>query len=62
MENFRENIEKMNFNPTEPVDKIFTEINNYADIATIVNDPITNTQKCKIAYIDLLNKKNFKVD
>ena len=45
MANLRERIEKINFDPTEPVDKIFTEIDNYAEIATIVNDPITNTQK-----------------
>ena len=62
MANLRERIEKMNFDPTEPVEEILTEINNYAEIAAIGNDPMTNTQKCKIAYIILLNTKNSEVD
>ena len=50
-------IEHMTFDPTEPVDEIFTEIDNYAEIANIVNDPISSTQKYKLAYIVLLNTK-----
>ena len=57
----RERIKKMTFDPKEPVDKIFTKINNHAKIATIINDAMTNTQKCKIAYIILLKTKNSEV-
>ena len=58
----RERIEKMDFDPKEPVDEIFTEIDNYAKIATIVDDPMTSTQKCKIAYIVLSNTKKSEGD
>ena len=60
MESWSEKIEKMTFDPTEPVDEIFTEIDNYAEVANIVNDPITSTQKCKLSYIVLLNTKKFQ--
>ena len=50
----------MNFDPKEPVDKVFTKIDNYAEIAEIVNDSMTNTQKCKIAYIVLLKTKKIR--
>ena len=39
-------IEKMHFDPKEPVDEIFTEIDSYAEMASIVDDPMTSTQKC----------------
>ena len=58
--NIRERIKKMNFDPKEPVDEIFIEIDSHAEIAAIVNDPMTNTQKCKIEYIVLLKTKNFR--
>ena len=60
MANIRERIEKINFDPKKPVDEIFTEIDSYAEIAAIVNDPMTNTQKCKIAKIVLLNTKKIR--
>ena len=49
----------MQFNPKELVDEFFTEIDNYAEMAAIVNDPMTHTQKFKIAYIILLKTKKF---
>ena len=60
MATLRERIEKMDFDPKEPVDEIFTEIDSYAEIASIVDDPMTSTQECKIAYIALLNTKKFR--
>ena len=59
MASLGEKIEKITFNPTKPVNKIFTKIDNYAEEANIVNNPITSTQKCKLAYIVLLNTKKF---
>ena len=56
----RAQIENMTFNPTEPVDAVFTEIEDFADIAESINDPITTVQKCKLAYIVLQNTKMFK--
>ena len=46
--------------PKEPVDEMFTKINNYAEMAAIVKDLMTQTQKCKIAYIILLKTKKFR--
>ena len=60
METIRERIEKMDFDPKEPVDDFFTEIDCYAEIASIVDDPIKSTQKFKIAYIALLNTKKIR--
>ena len=56
----RAQIENMTFDPTEPVDSVFTEIEDFADIAESIDDPITTVQKCKLAYIVLQNTKKFK--
>ena len=56
----RTQIETMTFDPTEPVDAIFIEIEDFADIAETINDPISTVQKCKLAYIVLRNTKRFK--
>ena len=56
----RSQIENMTFDPTEPVDAIFTEIEDFADIAETINDPISTVQKCKLAYVVLQNTKRFK--
>ena len=56
----RSQIENMTFDPTEPVDAIFTEIEDFADIADTINDPISTIQKCKLAYVVLQNTKRFK--
>ena len=56
----RSQIENMTFDPTEPVDAVFTEIEDFADIAESIDDPITTVQKCKLAYVVLQNTKKFK--
>ena len=56
----RSQIENMTFDPTEPVDAVFTEIEDFADIVESINDPISTVQKCKLAYIVLQNTKRFK--
>ena len=53
----RTQIENMTFDPTEPVDAVFTEIEDFAES---INDPISTVQKCKLAYIVLQNTKRFK--
>ena len=44
------------------VDSIFTEIDNYTEVADPVEDPLTNAQKCKLAYIVLQSMNKFKSD
>ena len=56
----RSEIEHMTFDPKEPVNAIFTEIEDFADIAEAINDPISTVQKCKLAYVVLQNTKRFK--
>ena len=56
----RSQIENMTFDPTEPVDPVFTEIEDFADIVESINGPISTVQKCKLAYIVLQNTKRFK--
>ena len=41
----KEKVDKMKFDPREPVDEIFTDIDNYEELAAIVHDPMTYTQK-----------------
>eukprot|EP00957_Ditylum_brightwellii_P102416 7806762-Ditylum_brightwellii.AAC.2 len=43
----------MHFDPTEPVDTIFTDIDDLADIAELAKDHITKRQKISIGYIIL---------
>ena len=47
----REKIEKMQFDPKEPVDEIFTEIDNYAEMAAIVNDRMTHRKNAKLRIL-----------
>ena len=56
----RTQIENMTFDPTEPVDAEFTEIDDFTDIAGSINNPISTVQKYKLAYIVLQNTKRFK--
>ena len=60
MASLRGQIKQMTFDPTETVNETFTEIDNYAEVSNIINDPISSTQKCKLAYIVLLNTKKFR--
>ena len=56
----RSEIEHMTFDPKEPVNAIFTEIEDFADIAEAINDPILTVHKYKLAYVVLQNTKRFK--
>ena len=44
-------VENLTFPPAEPVDTIFSEIDDLTAIAEIASAPITATQKINIAYI-----------
>lgn len=56
----RSRIENMVFDPHDPVDEIFTEIDEYAEVMEIVGDPVSESHKCQLAYIVLLNTRTFK--
>ena len=53
-------VENLTFPPAEPVDIIFSEIDDLAAIAEITSAPITATQKINIAYIHFQKFQIFK--
>lgn len=52
-------LETMTFDPQDPVDVIFTEIDNPAGIAAAIGDPLTDVQQTKIGDFVLQNTKRF---
>ena len=44
-------VESMNFPPNEPVDTIFTEIDNLGTIAELARAPMTEQQEINMAYL-----------
>jgi len=53
-------VENLTFPPSEPVDTIFSEIDDLAAIAEIASAPITSTQKVNMAYIHFQKLQIFK--
>ena len=53
-------VENLTFPPSEPVDTIFSEIDDLAAISEIANAPITVTQKINMAYIHFQKFQFFK--
>ena len=53
-------VENLTFPPSEPVDTIFSEIDDLAAIAEITSAPITAKQKINIAYIHFQKIQIFK--
>ena len=53
-------LEEMTFELKEPVDTIFTEINDFANIANIVKSPLTEQQKIDIGIIVLTKARPFQ--
>ena len=53
-------VENLTFPPSEPVDTIFSEIDDLAAISEIANAPITVTQKINMAYIHFQKFQIFK--
>eukprot|EP00957_Ditylum_brightwellii_P100782 7681882-Ditylum_brightwellii.AAC.1 len=43
----------MHFNWTEPVDTIFTKIEDFLDVAEIAHSPVSEIQKINMAYLIL---------
>eukprot|EP00957_Ditylum_brightwellii_P052032 3946852-Ditylum_brightwellii.AAC.1 len=53
LQTLQDNGKAMHFDPTEPVDTIFTDIDDLADITELAKDPTTKRQKISIGYIIL---------
>ena len=56
----RATVENMTYIPTEPIDNIFTEIDEFSDIAVIAKSPISDQQRIDIAYLILQKLRQFK--
>ena len=52
-------VENLTFNPREPIDNVFTEIEDLADIADIAKSPLTEQQKIDFAYLILQQTNKF---
>eukprot|EP00957_Ditylum_brightwellii_P077275 5872570-Ditylum_brightwellii.AAC.1 len=52
----------MHFNPTDPVDTIFTEIEDFSDVAKIVYSPVSEIKKINMVYLILQKAHKFKLD
>ena len=55
----RDQVESMTFDPTEPVDTIFAEIEDLENIADMAENPMRERQKIDMAYLILQNCKKF---
>lgn len=59
LSDLKSNVEDMVFDPTEPVDTIFTELDDLADIAEMADKPFTEKQKIDVGYIVLQGTMKF---
>eukprot|EP00957_Ditylum_brightwellii_P006522 493904-Ditylum_brightwellii.AAC.1 len=53
LQTLHDNLKAMHFDPVKPVEMIFTEVDDLADIADLAKDSITKCQKISIEYIIL---------
>ena len=47
----------MAFDPQDPIDAVFTEIDDLAEIAEVIGDPLTDVQQTKLGSVILQNTK-----
>eukprot|EP00957_Ditylum_brightwellii_P005217 398540-Ditylum_brightwellii.AAC.1 len=59
LQQLRQSMENMTFDPSEPVDTIFTQINGPTDLATLARAPITKPQKIHYVYLTLQGAEKF---
>jgi len=59
---FTHQVELIQFDPSEPIDYVFTEINELEKIAQLANNPFSEKQKIDKAYIILQSGKNSILD
>ena len=57
--NLRHQLETMTYDPQDPVDVVFTEIDDLAEIAEAIGDPLSDVQQTKLGYVILQNTKRF---
>ena len=56
----RNRLESLRFDPNEPIDSIFTEIENYAEICALADSPLTDKQQIDFGYILILKMLKYK--
>ena len=59
LQQLRNQVENIVFDPSEPVDTIFSEIEDLDTIAQIAENPLSERQKIEMAYLILQNSKKF---
>ena len=59
LQQLRNQVENIVFDPSEPVDTIFSEIEDLETIAEIAENPLSERQKIDMAYLILQNCKRF---
>jgi hypothetical protein len=59
LKQLRDQVETMVFDPSEPVDTIFAEIEDLETIAEMAENPFNEMQKIDMAYFILQNCKRF---
>eukprot|EP00957_Ditylum_brightwellii_P008902 673900-Ditylum_brightwellii.AAC.4 len=62
LDQLQQQIRDIHFNPTEPVDTIFTRIEDFSDVAKIAPSPISRVHKINMAYLILQKAIKFKSD
>eukprot|EP00957_Ditylum_brightwellii_P112042 8543527-Ditylum_brightwellii.AAC.2 len=55
-------VENLSYNIREPVDNIFTELEDLEDISKVAKDPITKKQMISIAYLILQKMRKYHTD
>ena len=59
LKQLRDQVENMVFDPTEPVDTVFAEIEDLETIAALAENPFQARQKIDMAYLILQSSKRF---
>ena len=57
--NLRHQLETMTYDPQDQDNVIFTEIDDLAEIAEAIGDPLLDVQQTKLGYVILKNTKRF---
>ena len=62
LKDMKRRVEDYDLDPNDPVDLLFVEIDELADVYTLQKNPMTDTQLVEIAYVVIEKAKSFKKD
>lgn len=62
LKDMKRKVEDYDLDPNDPVDLLFVEIDELADVYTLQKNPMTDTQLVEIAYVVIEKAKSFKKD